>query len=402
MSTGLVRCILLAVVLAVASLTPALAAAKPVVSDVRAGDHGETTRFVLDLDQAITFRVFTLANPYRVVIDLPDLEWAAEGLGKPVGFIKGYRHGLFKPGTARIVLDLAGPAAVKEAFVIPPQGEGVWRFVLDLQSVGQALFMQKQGVPGDAAWRQPAALTTPAAPPDSRPVNEKPVIVIDAGHGGIDPGAIGVSGVYEKRLTLRMAKQLRDELEKGGRFKVALTRDGDIFIPLRERIAIARAVNADLFISLHADSMPDRQTRGASVYTLSEKSSDAEAAALADRENKADLIGGMDLSQESAEVTSILIDLAQRETMNLSASFAADAVRELKRRTRLLPNTHRFAGFAVLKAPDVPSVLIELGFLTNPQDERLLRDPEHRARLAHDLGLAVERYFQRQHRAQRP
>lgn len=401
MSTGFVRWILLAVLLAVASLTPEGAMAKAMVSGVRAGDHGDTTRFVLDLDQEITFRVFTLANPYRVVVDLPDLEWAAAGLSQPVGFIKGYRHGLFKPGNARIVLDLARPAAVKEAFVIPPQGAGVWRFVLDLQPVSQALFMQKQGVPGDAAW-QSAALTMPAAPPKTRPINAKPVVVIDAGHGGVDPGAIGVSGVYEKQLTLQMARQLRKELEKSRTFKVVLTRDSDIFIPLRERIAIARAANADLFISLHADSVPDRQTRGVSVYTLSEKSSDAEAAALADRENKADLIGGMDLTQESAEVTSILIDLAQRETMNLSASFAADVVSALKPRTKLLPNTHRFAGFAVLKAPDVPSVLIELGFLTNPQDERLLRDPEHRARVAHDLGRAIERYFQRQNKLARP
>jgi N-acetylmuramoyl-L-alanine amidase len=221
------------------------------------------------------------------------------------------------------------------------------------------------------------------------------VVAIDAGHGGQDPGAISLSGAYEKQITLAMARALREELKTLHRYKAVLTRNSDRFIRLRDRIAIAHAAGADLFISLHADTVQSSTVRGLSVYTLSERASDAEAAALAERENKVDLIGGIKLAGETPEVTNILIDLIQRETMNDSSQVASMLVSELDEETLLLPRTHRFAGFAVLKAPDVPSVLIELGYLSNPADERLLLSSKHRRKLAQGIARAIDGYFVR-------
>lgn len=229
----------------------------------------------------------------------------------------------------------------------------------------------------------------------------RPVIVIDPGHGGMDPGATSVSGVYEKTITFGMAHELQRQLEKTGHYRVYLTRDRDVFIRLRDRIAISRRYNADLFISLHADVVKDADIHGLSVYTLSQDSSDVEAQSLADKENKADLIAGIDLSHESSDVTNILIDLAQRETMNRSAGFAGTVVEELAREIPLLANTHRFAGFAVLKAPDVPAVLIEMGYLSNTVDERNLRQPDYRSKLARSITRAVDRYFLQGQKAKR-
>jgi len=220
-----------------------------------------------------------------------------------------------------------------------------------------------------------------------------PLVYIDPGHGGPDPGTIGHSGSYEKNVTLAVAQELERQLLATGRYRVKLTRESDIFVALRERFEMARIDHADIFISLHADSSFVGDPRGLSVYTLSETSSDAEAAALAAKENKADLIAGVDLSKQSTAVTSILIDLAQRETKNQSAHFAELLVNELSRVTMLLPNTHRFAGFAVLKAPDIASVLIEMGYLSNVQDEALLLSAAHRAKLAGAMLRAIDGYF---------
>ena len=246
-----------------------------------------------------------------------------------------------------------------------------------------------------------ASLRVPTKPA-SLVASKKRTIVIDPGHGGVDPGAIGVSGIYEKHITLAAARDLKEHLERTGRFKVYLTRDRDVFIRLRGRIEIARERKADLFLSVHADTIRNRKIRGLSVYTLSEKASDKEAGELADRENKSDLIAGIDLSHESEEVTNILIDLAQRETMNQSARLASLLVDELKSRVKVLRNPHRFAGFAVLKAPDVPSVLIEMGFLSNRDDESALRSKSHRRKVAHSIAAAVDAYFQKIESASRP
>ncbi len=244
----------------------------------------------------------------------------------------------------------------------------------------------------------PAAL--PGPPPTDQPARAgrknrgKPVVVIDPGHGGVDPGATSLSGAYEKNIVLALARDVKTQLDKGGKVQCLLTRERDVFIALRERVGIARSANADLFMSLHADTVADPEIRGLSVYTLSRTASDAEAQALADKENKADIVAGLDLSNESPEVTNILIDLVQRESMNHSAVFANYVIQEVSREThQLLQNTHRFAGFAVLKAPDVPSVLVETGYLSNERDEQMLRRPEYRAKLATALARAIERYF---------
>ncbi|MEE1569286.1 MAG: N-acetylmuramoyl-L-alanine amidase, partial [Alphaproteobacteria bacterium] len=203
----------------------------------------------------------------------------------------------------------------------------------------------------------------------------------------------GKSGRFEKVITLAMAKELKKKFEATGRYKVVLTRTRDIFIRLRERLAKARQAQGDLFISLHADSIKNRSIRGLSVYTLSETASDKEAAALARSANKSDLIAGIDLTYETTEVTNILIDLAQRETMNLSAHFANLLITDFRRQVKVLHKTHRFAGFAVLKAPDIPSVLVELGYLSNAGEEQLLRDPKYRGKLGAAIVMAVDKFF---------
>jgi N-acetylmuramoyl-L-alanine amidase len=250
----------------------------------------------------------------------------------------------------------------------------------------------------DAAQTQVAMLEVPAVVPPKKPAagpdGHVPVIVLDAGHGGKDPGAVGANGTMEKDITLKMATELKRLLESGGRYKVVLTRDEDKLLALRQRIDVARAAGADLFISLHADHIEETSLRGASVYTLSENASDAEAARLAARENKEDLITGIDLSSQNPMVTSILIDLAQRETKNLSARFASMLSGELADHTHVLRNSHRFAGFVVLKAPDVPSVLVELGYLSNEKDEAALGSKRHRRVLANSIRDAIDRYFE--------
>jgi N-acetylmuramoyl-L-alanine amidase len=211
---------------------------------------------------------------------------------------------------------------------------------------------------------------------------------------------VGLNGEFEKEIVLDHALTVKERLDKDGKVRCLLTRDSDVFVPLPDRVAIARAAKADLFMSLHADSEADPEIRGLSVYSLSKSASDAAAEAIADKENKADLVGGLDLVHANPEVTSILIDLVQRETLNLSAVFASLVIDEVGSDTHiLLQNAHRFAGFAVLKAADVPSVLVETGYLSNRQDEQLLRRPEYRAKLAAALARAIERYFARTHTA---
>ena len=218
-------------------------------------------------------------------------------------------------------------------------------------------------------------------------------IVIDAGHGGIDPGCIGYSGVYEKEIAFSTVNEIARMLEATHRYKVVLTRTEDEFIELQERVARARAANGDLFLSIHADAIPDQQVRGASVFTLSEKASDAASAALAARENHADVIGGINLGTQSREVSDILIDLARRQTNNLSIGLAQELVTKLGTEVRMMDHSHRSAGFAVLKAPDIPSALVELGCLSNREEDRMLRTPAYRKKLATGIVDSVEAYY---------
>lgn len=377
-------------ILLVALLAAGSAGAAPAVLSARIGDYPAKTRFVLDLSAPVTFSVFALADPYRVVIDLPEVDWRLEPGNTPKSrLIDGFRYGLFRPGTARMVLDVAQPAAVARSFLLPPGGGRGHRLVLDLVPVSRAAFLR--------TVRPPAAeaVETPPPPPEkpAPPRDGRRIIAIDPGHGGVDPGAIGVTGVVEKDLTLAMARELRRQLVATGRYRVVMTRDRDVFVRLRERIAIAQRAGAELFISLHADSISSPRVRGGSVYTLSETASDAEAEALAAKENKADLIAGLDLSDQSETVAKILIDLRQRLTKNASVVFARALLDELGKETRLLRRKHRFAGFAVLKAPEIPSVLLEMGYLSNGTDARLLASPRHRQKVAAAVRRAVDAYF---------
>ena len=393
--------------------TPAVAA-DAIVTDIRVGKQDQQTRLVLELSGRIAFNAFTLADPYRVVIDLPEVGWRlpARPLPARTGLLKSLRYGLFKPGTTRIVLDVTGPTRISQAFLLDPGGAQSYRLVLDMApTTRQAMLGKPQSKPPTAAAIPPKPVqkaSLPFAPPLRKPAakGQKPkprkrVIIIDPGHGGVDPGTLGRSGTYEKHVTLSAARALKQHLEKTGRYTVKLTRNRDVFIRLRDRVAIARDAGGELFISVHADAIKNRNIRGLSVYTLSERASDKEAAALADKENKADLIAGIDLSNESQEVTNILIDLAQRESMNQSARFAASLVKDLRKEVKVLRNTHRFAGFAVLKAPDIPSILVELGFLSNRQDEKELRTKSFRRRLARGMLTSIDAFFARIEEAQR-
>jgi N-acetylmuramoyl-L-alanine amidase len=408
----------LGLVMALVCFGTAVAAA-PQVTDVRVGVYPAKTRIVLDVSGTVTFRTFILPKPYRVVVDMSEVTWSPKMRKAPHGgLITGMRFGLFKPGSSRVVLDASGPVRVAKAFVIPPpKGKSGYRLVVDIAKTNRKAFMTayqvavqrnatrkkvSRPVAGDQRAIKRAALRTPPPLKRKTPKEEKPLIMIDPGHGGVDPGAMSRSGVWEKHIVLAFARELRRQLLQTGKYRVRLTRDGDIFIRLRNRIARARRAGADLFISVHADSIRNHRVRGTSVYTLSERASDKEAGALAQKENKSDLIAGVDLNEQSNDVVNILIDLAQRETMNESAVFARKLVDELARVRKMLRNTHRFAGFAVLKAPDIPSVLVELGYLSNRADERMLRDARQRRRLASAMTRAVNAYFLRQQALNKP
>ena len=372
-----------------------LASTRIAVTDVRIGKSGDHTRFVLNISDKVDFEVFTLADPYRIVIDLPEVGWRLPGDGQQAigGAVRGYRYGLFKADRSRMVVDLTGPVAIANKFLLPPEGDRRYRLVLDLAPTDRTKYMTTAGWPRDA---QEQAIAEPDIVPDDgsrRSSNAKRIVVIDPGHGGVDPGTTGYAGTYEKDVVLALGKALREALLRTGRYEVVMTRDTDIFLSLRARVAVARRAKADLFVSLHADSAPNSSVRGASVYTLSERASDREADALARAENQSDIIAGVDLTNEPDIVTSILIDLAQRETKNNSARFAQALLPELRSAGRIVAQTHRFAGFVVLKAPDVPSVLIENGYLTNRDDEAALNDGEWRLDMAAGIAKGVDRYF---------
>ncbi len=399
-------CGLAAVLAAVAGvaavlLTPAPAAGAekagkpgqhPVASAVRVGGNEEQTRFVLDVSDKVDVAAFTLADPYRVVVDLPQITFK---LPKRTGehgrgLITAYRYGLVMRGGSRIVLDTAKPVQVRKAFVLPPAAGQPARLVLDLAAIDRATFMRNIALQDrNGRGRRPHVAMAPKQSNDPRPL-----IVLDPGHGGIDNGTHWKS-VDEKDIVLAFARTLRKKLEQGGKYRVAMTREDDAFIALGERVRFARSRHAALFISLHADSLPPKegQAEGATVYTLSEKASDAQAAELANSENASDIIAGVDLSNEPSDVASILVDLAQRETKTFSVQFAHHVVGELRNTAKLYKRPIKSAGFVVLKDPDVPSVLIELGYLSSESDRKNLTSPVWRARTAGALAEAVDVFF---------
>jgi N-acetylmuramoyl-L-alanine amidase len=377
-------------------------AAQPEVLGVRAGRQLDGTRVVVDLSQKVDFKIYTLRDPYRLVVDFPSVGWKinADGVSRLIkdnASIKDFRFGQFGAnGGGRIVIELSEPVAVKRSFLLNPIGPHPYRFVLDFDRTDEASFAKQ----ADASKAQHAAAARNeppvihAVPPPRKDIDKRHIVVLDPGHGGVDPGAIGVSGNYEKVLTLAMAKELARQLTATGRYKVVLTRTDDRFMALRDRVAFARSAGAELFISIHADSHSDSETRGASVYTLSETGSDREAALLAQKENKADVIAGLDLNRQAPDVQSILIDLAQRETTNRSRVFAGLLVQDLaKAGIPLVQRPNRSAGFAVLTATDVPAALIELGYLSNPSEDRRLRTPGYEQRMARAMVQAIDGFF---------
>ena len=370
--------------------------AAPVATNARLGEHPEHTRFVLELTETVDYRIFTLAEPNRIVLELPDIEWRLQAKAgiKGAGLVTSYRYGPFRKGRSRVVLDLASPAKVDANFIMPPEDGKPARLVLDIVPTDEIAFLATAGWPDDAAGAEPVPPIDPVE--EAKPVDNKDgvfIIALDAGHGGVDPGATGASGTLEKDVVLAAVEALKTELEARGNYKVVLTRGDDNFITLKDRVRAGRAGKADLFISLHADSVSDASVHGASIYTLSETASDSVAAELEESENASDIISGVDLSGENDEVSTILIDLAQRETKNRASVFAQMVLPELDKQTGLISKPHRFAGFRVLKAPDVPSVLIELGFLSNATDEQRLTSPKWRKGAARAIARAVDDYY---------
>lgn len=350
----------------------------------------ETTRVVLDVSSATPYAAFLLANPYRLVIDLPEVEWSVNGSSslEPKGAVEKLRYGLFRAGNSRVVVDLSGP--VRIANHAPLTGPA--RLMFDLVPVSGGAFRSGEIVSA-MNWRPPRDATPPGPAGKPAAAGSKRVVVLDAGHGGVDPGAVR-GKTYEKHITFAIAREVARRLEASGRYHVVMTRDRDVFLELRERVEVARANEGDIFISLHADTHPKTATRGASVYTLSETASDKEAAALAAKENRVDVIAGVDLTGHSPAVANFLIELRQRQTMNESAVFANMLIRQFQKNgVRMLTGTHRFAGFAVLKSPDVPSVLVELGYLSNRYDRGMLNSAKFRRAAAAAILSAVDEYF---------
>src|SRR5262252_4952666 len=378
-----------------ARAAPATVAADsfPVATDARLGGDDSQTRLVVDLSRKIDLHVFSLADPYRVVIDIPQVTFRlppkAGETGR--GMIKAFRFGLVMPGGSRIVLDLAKPARVDKAFVVD-QAEGApARLVLDLVATDRENFLRKVALDQRFAHAQ----TPPLREQQSSSGDARPIIVLDPGHGGIDTGTKGSNGEMEKDIVLDFAKRLKEKIEAAGKYRVLLTRSDDTFVPLAERVRFARESGAALFISIHADSLPRREgdAQGATVYTLSETATDPAAARLAEQENRADVIAGVDLKDQPEDVAGILIDLAQRETKTFSVQFAQKLIGTIKQTTRLHKEPLKSAGFRVLRALDVPSVLVELGYVSNKEDLQSLSSDGWRDRTAKSMAAAIDGYF---------
>lgn len=370
---------------------------QPIVLSARIGEHADRTRFVIELSDPVNLRTFTLTNPDRVVVDMPEVQWRLGAPPRPSGFgsVKSYRYGVFRKGNSRMVIDLSRPVTVSDPLVIPPSNGFGYRVVIDLLPTQQGKFAANSGWPADLKAKEADAeqLAALAAEPETPHIAGHKVVVIDPGHGGIDSGTNGINGLMEKDLVLAEGLKLASVLRARG-YTVHMTRDSDVFIPLPQRVAIARKLKADLMISLHADSNPDPGVSGLSIYTLNDGRSDREAAALAHRENQSDVIAGVDLSRADSPVAPILIDLAQRDTINRSSRFAETALGQLHGVTDILARSpHRAASLAVLVAPDVPAVLIELGYLSNESDAAQMNTQTWRERVASAIARAVDRNF---------
>ena len=380
-----------------------------VAKSARLGGDAKRITFAVNLSKKVAFKVFTLGKPYRVIIDLPEVKFQfPSGLGrKGKGLVSAYRYGLFAPGKSRIVIDVKDPVLVTKSQIFAATGDKPARIEIVLVKTSQdkfALSLAKRKLVKDPSPQKPVTKkpvskkkTKDAAPKE----DPRPMIVIDPGHGGVDPGAIGSKGTIEKKIVLMFSKRLKKQLLATGLYRVAMTRDIDTYIPLHDRVKIGRRNKASLFISIHADSISRKRSRrnsvrGASIYILSEKASDAEAKALAALENRSDIIAGIELPESENPVTNILIDLAQRETNELSYMFAKLQLKQMRGAVKLHGYRTRSAGFRVLKAPDTPSVLLELGYLSSIHDEKNLKSPKWQKKMGEVLLKSIEAYFTQQ------
>lgn len=366
-------------------------AAKPVtIKDVRLWAGADGTRLVFDLSAPAEHTVLTLDNPHRVVVDIPAAIMQSErALPEGQGFVKQLRAAPQPNGDLRVVVDLTGPATPK-AFSVGPQQSYGHRLVLDLAP---------SKATASAAPAAPAPTPAPASPPSvvkaaADAHGRNIVVAIDAGHGGVDPGSIGKRGTYEKHVTLAIARRLKERIDREPGMRAILTRDNDMFVEHRERIARARRQQADMFVSVHADSYRNRSVAGSSVYVLSARgASDESARWLADRENSADLIGGVKLDDKDSVLASVLLDLSQGASMSASVDAAEKVMQELYKIGNITNRGVKHAGFLVLKSPDIPSMLVETAFISNPTEEARLIDPKHQQRLAEAIHQGVRAYF---------
>lgn len=343
---------------------------------VRFGGDAERTRIVVDMERTARGRLDESGSQGRVVLNLSGVAAGQGASGRGLGLVRAYELRGAGAG-AELRLDLAGGAEVERRFLLPP-GDGIthYRYVIDLKATDAAAAPRPDRNPP----RQTAAATRP----------ERPLIVIDAGHGGHDPGTLG-GRVNESAVTLQAARALKDELERIGGYRVLLTRDADVYVTRSRRVALAREAGADLFISLHADAGPDRTTRGASVYTLSEQGA---VRAVRQATSREDWHAELRLPGRDPSVDRILLDMTQRATQNRSAQAARVLLTHLEASGHpMLNRSHRDANFEVLLAPDVPALLLEMGFMTNPDDEQLLTDQRGRTRLMRAVAQGIDRYF---------
>jgi N-acetylmuramoyl-L-alanine amidase len=405
----------------------AAAAEPPIVSATQVVGDRVRTRFVADLSYPVSYSVYVMADPYRVIIDLPEINFQLPGGSgsDPSGLVAAYRYGSIGEGKSRIVIDTEGPVLIEKSFVVKPEEGKSARIVVDLVKTNESNFKTLRAAEplpetGSGAQKflfsdmgesqsgttsakdiarphpkpggDPTAVQSKQPKPAKREDGRR-LIVIDPGHGGVDPGAIGFDSIREKDVVLAFGLALRNQLTASGKYEVVMTRDDDHFVSLLDRVRVAREHQADLFVAIHADTVRGQSARGATIYTLSDRASDAEAEALAQKENRADIIAGVNLTAENEEVADILIDLAQRESKYHSLAFARKAVGQLKPVTHMTRRPMRSAGFVVLKAPDVPSILLELGYLSSRSDAKLLTSAKWQSQVATALAKAIDSYF---------
>ncbi len=369
----------------------------------------DTTVFALTLTRGVTAEVFTIDNPYRVIVDLPDVAFKLPpGTGeKPSGHVKVFRYGLFAERKARVVIETTGPVSVASAIMERQGGKGAVVLKIALQTTDASAFVASMAKP-DADRDETGAQSVPGPQPEpgGSGAKQRPVIVIDPGHGGIDPGAVG-KAVAEKDIVFAVSRHVADLLRKSGGYDVRLTRTSDVFVSLDKRLKLSSDFRADLFISLHADSISETQfaesVRGATVYTLSEQASDEQSRLMAEKENASDLIAGLSWGGEegSDEVRDILFDLMQRETSNFSADFSQLLVTGLTKNIVMSRDPQRSAAFKVLKQAHAPSVLVELGYMSNSKDQREMMTTDWQLKVAGAIKAAVDQYFTKRTAVQR-